>query len=325
MNQVLVVIATYRRPEYVRTCLEHVMRQTRGADRVVVVDASPDTLTREVVAQFADVEYRPNPLGRGTTATSRAIGVAGATEHIVAFIDDDAYAHPDWLECLTQPYADPSIVGVGGRADNGRPDELTEGIGEIGLLLPSGHLTGFFAADPGRTVDVDHMIGANMSLRLDAIRDAGGIRDYYPGSCLREETDISLRVRQRGGRLVYEPRAVVRHVAGTYAKGSRFDARYRFYGMRNHVVLLATVFGWRHTLPWRYLRTALTNLGWDVRSGMGSSMRLVAAREPLLRAIRTSGGAVWRVAIDVLGLVAGVFASLRPEDRARGVIRRPTP
>lgn len=322
MNQVLVVIATYRRPGHVRTCLQHLMRQTRPADRIVIVDGSPDDATRIVVADFPSVEYQRNPLGIGTTATSRAIGIRGAREDIVAFIDDDAYAHDDWLEALLRPYADPAIVGVGGRADNGRPEELDNGIGEIGLLMPSGRLTGNFAADPGRIVDVDHMIGANMSLRLDAVRDAGGIRDYYPGTCLREETDIALRIRRRGGRIVYTPDAVVRHVAGTYSKGERFDARYRFYGTRNHVVLLATTFGWRHTLPWRYLRTAARNIAHEIRTGLGSSIRLVAARERMTTVARPSAAAAWRSTIDVLGLTIGILASIRPVDRVRRLTRR---
>jgi GT2 family glycosyltransferase len=171
-------------------------------------------------------------------------------------------------------------------------------------------------------VDVDHMIGANMSLRLQAIRDAGGIRDYYPGSCLREETDISLRVRRIGGRIVYEPRAVVRHVAGTYAKGRRFDARYRFYGARNHVVLLATVFGWRHTLPWRFMRTAAMTAVWDVRAGLKSSARLAVARAPLPKAIRAAVGPLWRSGVDLIGLVTGVACSFQPRDRARLVAAR---
>ncbi|GLI27361.1 hypothetical protein ARHIZOSPH14_16030 [Agromyces rhizosphaerae] len=312
---VAVVIATYNRPDYVRTCLEHLDRQTVRPDRIVVVDASPDERTWEVVAERPEVEYRRNERGIGTTATSRAIGVEGVRQDVVAFIDDDAFAEPEWLEELLKPYADPAVAAVGGRARNEQPGEEDEGIGEIGLLLPDGRLTGWFAADPGRDVDVDHMLGANMSVRMSVVRELGGIRDLYPGTCLREETDIALRMRRAGWRIVYAPRSVVLHVAGTYARGRRFDARYRYYGARNHVVLLASTLGTSDPHFRRYLRTAAAEAGHQVVSG------LRAIRDPKRSGakakLRGVVGGGWRAAVDVVGTAAGLAASAAPGVRAK--------
>lgn len=303
-----VVIATYCRPDHVRECLEHLARQTVAPVRAIVVDASPDPRTREVVTGFPDVEYRRNERGLGSTATSRAIGVSDIEEDVVAFIDDDAYAEPDWLERLLAPYVDDRVAAVGGRALNGQPDEEYEGIGQIGLLLPDGRLTGFFAADPGRPVEVDHMLGANMSVRMTAVRELGGIRDFYPGTCLREETDIALRMRREGMTILYAPDAVVRHMAGEYARGRRFDARYRYFGARNHVVLLTTTLGYGDPHVRRYLRTVvmratrevargLRSVGDTNRRGLGSKARGVL-------------GGFRRAGIDLVGTASGVAASV---------------
>jgi GT2 family glycosyltransferase len=312
-----VVIATYRRPAHIRECLTHLAAQTTPPVRTIVVDASPDTLTREVVAEFPGVEYRRNERGIGSTATSRAIGIADVTEEIVAFIDDDAYAEPEWLEELLRPYADERVGAVGGRARNGQPGEEQEGIGQIGLLLPDGRLTGFFAADPGRDVEVDHLLGANMSVRMSAVQALGGIRDFYPGTCLREETDIALRMRRAGLTVVYTPAAVVRHVAGDYARGSRFDARYRYYGARNHIVLLATTLGYGDPHLRRYLRTALSRAVHDLAAGVR------AVRDPKRRGLRekTRGalGGVRRAGLDVTGTISGLAASVG----ATAQLRRP--
>jgi GT2 family glycosyltransferase len=302
---VAIVIATYNRPDFVRACLEHLGRQTVAPRRVVVVDASPDLRTREVVRAFPKVEYRRNEKGRGSTATSRALGLEGLDEDIVAFVDDDAFPEPTWLEQLIQPYVDRDVAAVGGRALNGQPDEATEGIGEIGLLLPDGRLTGWFAADPGRNVDVDHMLGANMSVRLSAVRVLGGIRDFYPGTCLREETDIALRMRRAGMRIVYTPTAVVRHVEGEYAKGRRFDARYRYYGARNHVVLLATTLGWRDPHVRRYARTAASRSWREVKGGV----RAMLSRRGLRDRVKGLAGGIRRGGVDAVGTLAGVLAA----------------
>lgn len=318
-----VVIATYRRPAHIRECLTHLAAQTTSPVRTIVVDASPDTLTRDVVAEFAGVEYRRNERGIGSTATSRAIGIADVTEEVVAFIDDDAYAEPEWLEELLRPYADERVGAVGGRARNGQPDEEQEGIGQIGLLLPDGRLTGHFAADPGRDVEVDHLLGANMSVRMSAVRALGGIRDFYPGTCLREETDIALRMRRAGFTIVYTPAAVVRHVAGDYARGRRFDARYRYYGARNHIVLLATTLGYRDPHLRRYLGTALSRAAHDLAAGVR------AVRDPKRRGLgqkaRGALGGVRRAGLDLTGTVSGLAASVGATAKLRrpGQRRRP--
>lgn len=308
-----VVIATYNRPKYVQTCLEHLASQTVPPRRTIVVDASPGTSTRDVVARHPGVEYRRNERGIGTTATSRAIGIEGVEEDVVAFIDDDAFAEPSWLEELLKPYDDPAVAAVGGRARNGQPGEEREGIGQIGLLLPDGRLTGYFAADPGRLVDVDHMLGANMSVRMRAVRELGGIRDLYPGTCLREETDIALRMRRAGMRIVYTPFAVVRHVGGDYAKGRRFDARYRYYGARNHVVLLASTLGFGDPHFRSYLRTAASEAGHSVVAGLRS------VRDPKRPDIRAKArgvvGGGWRAIVDVVGTTAGLVAAVRAGGR----------
>ncbi|MEI2828095.1 MAG: glycosyltransferase [Dermatophilaceae bacterium] len=95
-----VAVITYCRPDFVRTCLEHLAAQTRPADETLVIDASPDTRTREVVRDFPSVRYLHSDAGPGTMATSRAMALAATACDVLVFLDDDAYADADWLEHL---------------------------------------------------------------------------------------------------------------------------------------------------------------------------------------------------------------------------------
>lgn len=313
-----VVIATYNRPEHLRTCLEHLRAQTRPPDEIVVVDSSPDTRSRDVVGAFEGVRYLRNDLGRGHTATSRAIGVAAVGSAIVGYLDDDAYAEPGWLAAILAPYADPTVAAVGGRALNGQPGESTDGVAEIGLLRPDGTLTGNFAADPGADVDVDHLLGANMSVRAGVVAELGGIRDLYPGSCLREETDIQLRMLRAGYRIVFTPRAVVTHVAGQYARGRRFDLRYTYYGQRNHVVLLTTTLGWRDPHVRRYAGTAVRDVGTHLSYAARALARLRTGDGSVVRGV---GNGLLRAGASAAGTLVGVGAAVR----ATGALRRARP
>jgi GT2 family glycosyltransferase len=304
---VAVLIATYNRPDYLRRCLDHLDRQTIAPDQIIVVDSSLDERSAEVVREHGVIVYLRNPLGRGHTATSRQMGVAAASTDIIAFIDDDAFAEPDWLEKLILPYDDARVGAVGGRASNGQEGEEAVGLDSIGQFLDDGTLTGYFAADPGKDVFVDHLLGANMSLRLSVVHTLGGIQDYYPGTCLREESEIVLRMRQAGYLVVYTPSALVEHVAGPYARGRRFDARYSYYGQRNHLVLLARVLGPHDPRFHRYLGVARRQVASELRYTVSAFRRrrligeesiMSGVGRGITRAVSTAAGiAVGRVLI----------------------------
>jgi len=316
---VAVVIPTYNRADRVRDCLAHLRAQTTPPDRIVVVDSSPDRHTEKVVHDFPGVLYARNPMGRGRTPESRQIGVSLTTEEIVAFLDDDANARPDWLEQLRERYVDSSVGGVGGSALNGIEGERSEGADSIGQLLADGRMTGFFAADPGRDIEVDHLLGANMSFRRSAIDAVGGIHGDYPGTCMREESDLALRVRKAGYRLVYTPAAVVDHLPGEYAKGKRFDRRYVFYANRNSIVLFARVYGFDDPIVRRYTGTALREVGSELVRGL-RGLAAVGSTGPY-RALRTLVGGVTRAGAISGGLIAGAPAALKAvrQDRERRV------
>ena len=317
-----VVVITYRRPDYVRTCLQHLEQQSLEPHEILVVDSSPDHDTERVVADFDGVRYLRHGVGRGHTASSRALGVARTSAEIVAFVDDDAYAEPDWLEQLLIPYGDQLVGGVGGRARNNQPGEESEGVDRVGLLLPDGHLTGNFAAVTPGPLDVDHLIGCNMSYRRSALEKIGGIHDHWPGTCLREDADPGLRLRRAGYRLVYTPWATVLHVGGSYAKGRRFDLRYTYFGARNHVVLLQHALGPHAPQSRRYAGALLGDIARELRYA-GSAVRDVR-RTPYRRARGLANG-LSRAAALAAGTVVGVVASLGVREGVRHEpVKQPT-
>ncbi len=303
-----VAVVTYRRPAHVERCLEHLLAQTEAPSEIIVVDSSDDDATARLVRErFPSVVYDVCEAGRGSTATARDIAYRKTSGDVLAFVDDDAFAEPDWLERLLPFYDDPSVGGVGGRQVRKQPGELEEGRDAIGLLLPDGTMTGNFAADPGHPVEVDHLLGANMSFRRSAIDRIGGIRDGYRGTCIREETDLCLHVAAAGYRLVYTPDAVVEHVAGPYAKGQRFDLRYSYWAQKNQMILLIRNFGVRAPIVRAFIVRTL-------RDGrQEGSLRLDRARARARDhdtggALRAAGSAVLRSSVLACATVAGLWA-----------------
>ncbi|MCW3097589.1 MAG: hypothetical protein JWL77_3207 [Chthonomonadaceae bacterium] len=239
-----VIVITLNRPDYVRRCLERLESQEPRPDQIIVVDSSKDDVTTKVVAEFPDVLYLRNDNGFGRMTTSRNIALKHAIGEIIAFVDDDAFAHTGWLSALVSAYTSSEIGAVGGRALNNIPGEETQGIDRIGKLTSYGSLDGNFAADPGKTISVDHIIGCNMSFRREVLARLGGFREDFPGiSGVCEDTDMSLRVRKLGYTILFTPTAVVDHIAAPQAVGKRFDPTYTYNGHRNRIVMLISNFG----------------------------------------------------------------------------------
>ncbi|MFF9070336.1 glycosyltransferase [Streptomyces sp. NPDC014891] len=209
-------------------------------ETVLVVDHCPGLYARASAA-FPGVRVRENTGRRGLSG-ARNTGVAAARCEVVAFLDDDAAAEPDWSARLLARYADPAVAGVGGlvrpwwvtRRPAWFPREFDWVVGCSYRGLPE-------QASPVR-----NFIGANMSFRLGEVTAAGGFRTDLgrvgkrPLGC--EETELCLRIAARSpdAVLLHEPAAAVRHrVPAARATWAYFRARCYAEGLsKAHVARL---------------------------------------------------------------------------------------
>jgi glycosyltransferase involved in cell wall biosynthesis len=89
--------------------------QTRAPHEVVViVDHNPE-LSRRLAAGGLGARIVDNP-GESGLSGARNAGLNEATGEIVAYLDDDATAEPQWLAELAAAFDDPRIIAAGGRA-----------------------------------------------------------------------------------------------------------------------------------------------------------------------------------------------------------------
>ncbi len=209
-----VVICTYsdeRWNELLRAVASVRAQSVRPRQCIVVVDNNPGLLER-ARAEFREFLVIGNAGPRGLSH-ARNSGLAAAQGRIVAFLDDDAAAAPDWLERLAAGYHDPRVIGVGGsiipewQFERPRwfPDEFDWVVGCTYRGLPA------------RTAAVRNLIGANMSFRREVFVAVGGFRSEIgrvgtlPVGC--EETEFCIRAQKRfpGSTFLYEPGARVAH------------------------------------------------------------------------------------------------------------------
>jgi GT2 family glycosyltransferase len=234
-----VVIITLNRPDCVQECLDNLAAQSRIPEQVIVVDSSPDNRTTFVCDKFLSVFghflYLRNETGIGRMTTSRNIALPHCKGQVISFIDDDAFAYPQWAEAVLSTLEDVGVDAVAGHVvgDMSDPDL------PIGVIDVNGNVIGNFGKLIDGPIEVEHAMGCNMSFRASVLTELAGFRTDYPGiSGIREDTDVFLRLKALGRKIVFQPNASVRHIGAPQMKGRRFDLTYTYSAARNHTVLL---------------------------------------------------------------------------------------
>lgn len=145
-------------------------------------------------------------------AVRRNRGAKIAAGSILAFIDDDAFASPDWLEKGAGLLEEAEeIVAVGG-PDRGPLDApIAERISDTLLATPL--IGSGIAAHEGRRERFDvtspfDVALVNLFVSADAFREVGGFDESI--GYIGEDTDLVAKLLGRG-RVVYDPEVEVRH------------------------------------------------------------------------------------------------------------------
>jgi len=234
MNKLLasVVICTRNRAESLgKYALASLTRQDYRPLEVVVVDDASTDGTASVVAHYSALFERfacvrnETPRGLGF---ARNLGVRQAAGDVIAFMDDDASAFPNWLSELLKAYeADARVVCVGGRSLVGDSDDVYE---------------------------CDQVIlGCNMSFAQAVFGRYSFDENLYFNRCSWfDETDLINRLIRHREKVVYNDRAIVRHyhVPGEYRPYSEIGGPLNYLYMTGKQVTRREYLSrvWRHVL-----------------------------------------------------------------------------
>lgn len=196
--RISVVVCSYNGARTIRDTLEGLRRLDYPDYEVILVndgstDRTPD-IAKEYNVRLINTENRGLSNARNT-------GWQMATGEIVAYIDDDAYPDPHWLQYLAHTFMTTDYVGVGG------PNIAPAGDGPIADCV---------ANAPGGPVHVlisdteaEHIPGCNMAFRRSALRAIGGFDPRYRTA--GDDVDICWRLQEADETLGFHAAAMVWH------------------------------------------------------------------------------------------------------------------
>jgi GT2 family glycosyltransferase len=221
-----VVIPTYQRPLWIGRAVRSLAVQSRPPDEVIAVARDTDIPTHEAIAAL-QTEGLPFELRRELVSEPGFMppvrkGVPAATGDVVAIMDDDAEAEPEWAVRLLGHYVDAAVGSVGGRCINTNdetgpwPVPDTDRVGYVNWV---GQFIGRMYCRPtfSHPVEVDFLMGGNMSFRREVAASLEFDMELNRNVAQGYEIDIGLQVRNLGWRIIFDPLVAIRHYSAPRA------------------------------------------------------------------------------------------------------------
>jgi glycosyltransferase involved in cell wall biosynthesis len=244
-----IILPTYKRPDVLGLCLEHLAALDYPLDRieVLIFDNGGKDHSGAVVERYKDrlpltfvVNEGAHGMGYSLNRGLRACRGAKIVE-----INDDALAPPHFLKACDAVFAsDPRIGCVGFRALEDGYSSAGDGIGRID---DSGEVVGNFNRECDGLLEVEHVYGFCYAYTREALQ-RGGVhdevliaRDYSSGN--RMETDHCLTLRRLGFKVVYDSRTPVRHLAKPRGDYNERSLRWKLNHTRNTLYLFLKHYG----------------------------------------------------------------------------------
>jgi O-antigen biosynthesis protein len=211
-----VIVPVYNHFHHTRTCLQALAAcgDTTAFEVIVVDDGSSDE-TAERLADLPGLRFVRNPQNLGFIGACNA-GAAQARGEYLVFLNNDTAVQPGWLDALLGTFATHLDVGLAG-SKLVYPDGRLQEAGGIVFSDASGWNYGRFddPADPRYNFvrEVDYCSGAAIAITKELFDRFGGFDSHY-APAYYEDTDLAMKVRSAGRRVLYQPASVVVHFEG---------------------------------------------------------------------------------------------------------------
>jgi GT2 family glycosyltransferase len=239
MVKISIIIPTYHRLESLLRVMDSIASQHESDIEVIIVEQG-DNNGNMIKKYSKSYSFPTHYFFQNVISTSKAKNQGVALSHgtYLIFYDDDVLVQKNAIKNIIKNFSDKTIGGVAGRVvDKGKKEERERmDVGKISLF---GSFTdGFFSTI---RQDVDTVIGCNAAWRKDVFNTVRGFDEQFTGNAMREESDLSLRVKNAGFRIVFDPTATVEHLreptGGARKKDNRLYWFYHFFSNETYFFL----------------------------------------------------------------------------------------
>ena len=214
--RVSIIIPIYGQLDITRRCLASIQANPSECELEVIVidDCSPDDSAAQL-GSIPGVRLIRNPRNLGFLRSCNEAARYALGEYL-CFLNNDTEVQPRWLDALLLTFVGFPGCGLAGSKLISCDGTLQEA---GGIVWQDGSAWNFGRGqDPGHCTynyarEVDYCSGASIMIPARLFHEVGGFDERY-APAYYEDTDIALRLRQLGHRVIYQPASEVLHLEG---------------------------------------------------------------------------------------------------------------
>jgi GT2 family glycosyltransferase len=234
--QASIVVPVHDHAGLTRQCVDAVLAApTRTQYELIVVDDASTDSTPDLLAGYGDSLRTVRRDDNGGFAVACNDGAAAAGGELLVFLNNDTVPFPGWLDALID-YSDehPAAAVVGAKLLY--PDGSIQHAGVV--ICQDGRPRHVYAGFPGDhpAVNVSRpfqaVTAACALVKRDAFEEVGGFDPGFPNAL--EDTDLCLRLGERGHEVHYCHTSVVQHLetVSRRRRSEAADASWRLFSER---------------------------------------------------------------------------------------------
>lgn len=223
-----IVIVNWNSGSLLENCIRSLLQYAKACEIVIVDNASKDSsldFAREI---DNDLSVLRNSQNVGFAAGNN-LGWRASKGDVILFLNPDTECFPESIPCMEQTLqADSAVWAVGGRlagpAEKSRSSYGAHAFPSIGSVAaemtfldeiwPSNPWSGTISTDNTTlAIDVDQPAAACLMVTRSALESIGGFDEDFSPAWF-EDVDLCKQIHDRGGRILYQPRARFLHHGG---------------------------------------------------------------------------------------------------------------
>jgi GT2 family glycosyltransferase/glycosyltransferase involved in cell wall biosynthesis len=211
---VSIIIPCFNQYEYTFKCIHSIYHNTESTTpyEIILIDDYSTDKTKEIETQFPDIKVIRNKTNKGFLKNVNQAAQKAKGKYLL-LLNNDTIVLKKWLTSMIEVFENFDDVGVVGSKlifPNGMLQEAGGFVTKDGHFGNYGKFQSIFDPRFNYIREVDYVSGASLMIKSDLWKELKGFDEIYLPAYF-EDTDLCMRVREKGYRVLYTPFSNIIH------------------------------------------------------------------------------------------------------------------